>query len=173
MGTVTTLPKKKAAKKTAGAKAPKAPKPPKEEKAAGSAIVKLRNHAEAAKDPKVAASALDAIVEIQRNWTKWQEAKGLAKKKGFECKEKADADEAALKAAIEEALPVAPLTDRVKKALEKIELVEERWQELEQTKAANKEERKEMANKTAMWLEKLQRALTESSQLTLPAPGMK
>lgn len=168
MRTVTTLPKAK--KKTSGAKPTK---PPKEAKAATNAIVNLRNHADAAKDPKVAASALDAITEIQKNWTKWQEAKALQKKTGFECKAKLEADEGALKAVIEESLPVSPLEDRVKKALSKIELVEQRWQEREETIAANTEHRKAAKDRVAMWLDKLQRALTESAQLTLPAPGMK
>lgn len=178
--------KKKAATKKPGAKALKASaktggaKPPKPDAAdaakvseASKAIVKLRSHAEAAKDPKVAESALDAIAEIQKNWTKWQESKATQKKVGFECKAKQDADEEVLKAAIEEPLPVAPLNDRVKKALVKIELVEQRWQELADTKAANTEQRKAAKDRTAMWLDKLQRALTESAQLTLPAPGMK
>lgn len=172
MGTVTALPKKKAAKKTSGAKPPKA-KDAKKTEATSNAIVKLRNHAEAAKDPKVAESALDAITEIQRNWTKWQEAKATQKKTGFECKEKLEADEGALKAAIEEALPVSPLTERIEKALEKIVLVEQRWQEREETIAANTEHRKAAKDRVAMYLDKLQRALTESAQLTLPAPGMK
>jgi hypothetical protein len=173
MGTVSTLPnspKKKAKKSTGGGKPPK---PPKEAKATGNAIVKLRSHAEAAKDPKVAQSALEAIEEIQKNWSKWQEAKALQKKRGFECKEKQEADEAALKAAIEEALPVSPMAERVEKALSKIELVEQRWQEFEETKAHNVEVRKHAKDSVATWLDKLQRALTESAQLTLPAPGMK
>ncbi len=152
-----TIPSKKASKKTNGAKPPK---PPKEAKATGTAIVKLRNHAEAAKDPKVAASALSAIEEITKNWNKWQEAKAQQKKTGFECKGKQEADEAALKAAIEEALPVSPLEERVKKALSKIELVEQRWQEFEETKSANTEHRKTAKDRVAMWLDKLQRALT-------------
>lgn len=135
--------------------------------------MKLRSHAEAAKDPKVAESALDAISEIQKNWNKWQEAKATQKKVGFDCKKKQDADEEVLKAAIEEPLPTAPLTDRVKKALTKIELVEQRWQELQDTLAANTEQRKAAKERAAMYLDKLQRALTESAQLTLPAAGMK
>lgn len=168
MGTVSNLmgQKKKSAKKT-GSKKPAAADG-KKAVAAGTAIVKLRNHAEAAKDPKVAESALNAIEEIQRNWSKWQESKATQKKVGFKCKEKQEADEAALKAAIEEALPASPLEERVKKGLDKIELIEQRWQECEETKAANAEERKAAKERVAMYLDKLQRALTESSQLTLP-----
>jgi len=161
----TKSPAKKATKKKAGGS-------PTLEKA-GSAIVHLKNHAEAAKDPKVAQNALDAIAEIQKNWTKWTEAKALQKKVGFECKEKTEADEAALKVAIEEPIPVSPVDEKIKGALKKIELVEMRWQELENTKAANTEHRKAAKERVANWLEKLQRSLSESSQLTLPAPGMK
>lgn len=164
MGTVSDLASKKKTAKKPGGK----PKASAKAAAAGTAIVKLRNHAEAAKDPKVAESALDAIVAIQVNWQKWQESKATQKKVGFTCKAKQEADEAALKAAIEEALPVSPLEERAKKGVAKLELIEERWQEFEQTKAANVEQRKAAKERVAMYLDKLQRALTESSQLTLP-----
>ncbi len=165
MATVTNLADKKKAPKKSGAK-PKAAD--KKAAAVNGAVKDLRSHAERAKDPKVVESALDAITEIQRNWTKWQESKAIQKKTGFECKEKQDADEAALKAAIEEPIPAAPLEEHATKGLSKLELIEQRWQEYEETKAANTEHRKAAKERVALYLDKLQRALTESSQLTLP-----
>lgn len=137
-------------------------------KRAAQAVGDLKAKAENAKDPKVAESALEAITEIQRNWNKWTEAKALQKKRGFECKEKIEADEAALKAAIEEELPASPLEERTKKGMQKLELIEMRWQEFEETKSGNVEIRKHAKEKVKDALEKLERSLKESAQLTLP-----
>lgn len=132
------------------------------------AVSDLKNKAELAKDPKVAASALEAIAEIQKNWNKLIEAKAQQKKTGFDCKGKIEADEAALKAAIEEPVDQSPVEEKIKGSLRKLDLVEMRWQEFEETKAANVEHRKAAKERVSNAHEKLERSLKESAQLTLP-----
>lgn len=162
-GTVTKLPqsnpKKSGGKKKKG-----------KEGEATAAIKDLKAKARSAATPESAESALAAIVEIQKTYNKWVEAKAKQKKVGFECKEKADADEAALKAAIEEELPIEP-HERDAKGRQKLELIEMRWQEYEETKAHNVEARKAAKEHVQTTLERFTRALGESSQLTLPHTG--
>ena len=166
MGTLSEIGKAKASK--AKAKKPGGTKPSKKDRQAAGVVKDLKGKAAAALSPEAQKSALVAIEEIKRNWDKWKDHKATQKKVGFECKQKEDADEAALKVAIEEELPAAPLAERNEKAIHKLELIEQRWQEYEETKDANTEHRKHAKEQVEFYRDKLERALSEAAQLTLP-----
>ena len=68
-------------------------------------------------------------------------------------------------------IPATTGEEKVGKIVKKLELVEMRWQELQDTKAHNIEQRKHCKEQVKHYLEKFERSLGEASQLTLPNVG--
>lgn len=114
------------------------------------------------------ADAGRALEEIVINYGQWRSAKSECVRVGKETKEKVTMQEAEMGTVIEESLPAAPTKPQVQGKLERVEGA---WQELQEAKSERVEEQKRTKENLKTWDKKLNEAITNSAQLTLPKVG--
>jgi len=112
--------------------------------------------------------ALAAVTEIVENFNAWQQAKDSKKRVAKDTKEASDREEAAFKNAVEDSMPTNAGAQTV---LGKLQTIEQRWQDWEETKAHGVEERKTAKDILKEAEAKLDRSVSESAQLVLNFKG--
>jgi hypothetical protein len=113
--------------------------------------------------------AAAVLKKIQKKFAVWNRAKSEKADIGKRCGEDLKSSEAAFANAVEAPLEVGKVELAAYRA--KLENVEQRWQELSETKAANIELKKEAREAVAEAIQALNEAIEESTQPSLPFGG--
>lgn len=162
---VAAAPKKKTvARAAAPAAAAAAAKPAKETKPQRLARVRSKELEDQAANGSVDAPKL--LKAIQKAHGKWQNAIAAKSTVAQECKERLQAANAAFQNAIESPLDATRVETLAYKG--KLELVEQRWQDLSEAKAQNIEEKKNVRDDIKAALAAMNEAVEESRQQRLP-----
>ena len=133
------------------------------------AEVKVKASELRAKGAKGDAGALDALKLIQKRYAKWNKAKASKTDTGKQCGEQLKAAEAAFTNAIEAPLEVGKVDTLAYK--NKLETVEQRWQEWSEVKGGNIEEKKNARDEVKAAFAALNEAIEASQQLAIPGIG--
>lgn len=113
--------------------------------------------------------AVGALKTIQKRFAAWNKALAAKAATGKSCGEQLKAADAAFANAVEAPLEVGKVEGQA--AIVKLQNVEQRWQELSETKAGNIEEKKEARDAVKTALAALNKAIEDSTQLALPGMG--
>ena len=113
------------------------------------------------------ADAIQALIEVTTNFSQWRLSKDRQKAVAKECKDRLEQEEAAVGEAIENPIPIGSTQETFDATRTKLEVIERRWQDLNEVKAANKEKKKSVQASVREWAGKLDRSIQDSAQLTL------
>jgi hypothetical protein len=112
-------------------------------------------------------AALKALLEVVTNFGMWRQSKDRQKAVASECKGLIEQEDESVKEAIESPIPIGSTQETFDATRTKLTVIEQRWQEREETKEAVKLKKRDAKKALDAWADKLDRSIQESAQLTL------